>query len=342
MVPNKYSSRMRLYYWLIIFFIVLISFIGVLSVMVVLQRQNIIEHLSFLTLVSLLTVSTVLCGLTSYFVGRRILTPMVKLSAASKEVARGNFQITVSDSSKMEEVQTTFRNFNAMVRQLDSISTLSNDFVANVSHEFKTPLTAIEGYAMLLQDPTVTEREREEYLEHILSNTHRLTELVGNLLLLSKVESKQLADAYSTFRLDEQIRQSVVLLQPRWAEKNLHFDAELDEVSIHACKGLLPHVWSNLIGNAIKFSPEGATVELRLLDQKECVVFSVRDFGCGMSPEVQARIFEKFYQGDTSHKEKGHGLGLPLVKRIVELSDGVLEVESRENEGATFRIILPK
>ena len=229
-----------------------------------------------------------------------------------------------------------------MIKQLDSISTLSSDFVSNVSHEFKTPLTAVEGYAMLLQDPTLTEEERQEYIEQILSNVHRLTELVGNILLLSKIENKGLADAYTLFRLDEQIRRSVVLLQSQWLGKKLTFDAELDEISIQASEGLLSHVWDNLIGNAIKFSPEGGLIELRLLEQKECVVFTVRDQGCGMNAEVRDRIFEKFYQGDPSHKAMGHGLGLPMVKRIVELSEGVVEVESQEGHGALFRVILPK
>ena len=339
---NRYSLRTRLYYWLIIFIVVLLFFGVVLAVASYLEERQILKDLSVLTLVSLATVSTVICGFVSYFVGRRILTPMVKLSAASKEVAKGNYSIRVSDSSKMEEVQTTFRNFNAMIKQLDSISTLSNDFVANVSHEFKTPLSAVEGYAMLLQDPTLGEEDRQEYLEQILVNVHRLTDLVGNILLLSQIENKGLADAYTHFRLDEQIRQGVVLLQNQWMQKDLTFDAELDEITIRASEGLLSHVWGNLIGNAIKFSPQGGTVELRLLEQTECVVFTVRDHGCGMSPQVQERIFEKFYQGDASHKAMGHGLGLPMVKRIIELSDGVIEVESQENQGALFRVILPK
>lgn len=342
MKANSYSLRMKVYYLLIVFIIVLLSFLGVLSLMHYLQTKGIIANLSLLTLVCLLTVSTILCGFMSYAVGRRILTPMVKLSAASKEVARGNYSVQVTDSSKMEEVQTTFRNFNAMVRQLNSISTLSNDFVANVSHEFKTPLTAVEGYAMLLQDPSLSQEEREEYLEQILTNTRRLTNLVGDILLLTKIENKSLADAYSSFRLDEQIRQAVVLLQSQWMKKELSFDAELDEVSICASQDLLTLVWSNLIGNAIKFSPFGGEIELRLLDQTECVVFTIRDHGCGMSQEVQERIFEKFYQGDLSHRDMGHGLGLPMVKGIIELSEGVIEVESQEGQGTLFRVILPK
>lgn len=339
---GKYSKRMRLYYWIIVFIVILFAFVGVLSIMLLLEHWGFIEKLGLMTLISLISVATLICGLMSYHVGRRIVTPMVKLSAASKEVAKGNYTIRVSDSSRLEEVQTTFRHFNAMVGQLNSISTLSNDFVANVSHEFKTPLSTIEGYAMLLQDPTLSEEERRDYTDKILSQTQRLTALVGDILLLSKIESKELADQYSTFRLDEQIRQAVVLAEAQWEEKQLVIDAELDELSIHASKGLLTHVWSNLLENAIKFSPVGGKLELRLLQQKECVVFTLRDWGCGMSEEVQSRIFEKFYQGDPSHKAMGHGLGLPMVKRIVELSQGVIEVESQPEQGSLFRVILPK
>ncbi len=341
-MDDKLSPRMRTYYYLIIFIIILFSFGAVAGVLFLLDALGVVYKLSIAMLVSLFVVATVSGALMSYFVGRRILAPMVKLSKASKEVARGNFNITVSDSSKLEEVQTTFRNFNAMVRELNSIATLSNDFVANVSHEFKTPLTAIEGYTMLLQEPALTEEERGEYLDKILYNTHRLTDLVGNILMLSKIESKSLADQYQDFRLDEQLRQAVVSLEPMWAEKDIVFNVDLDEVTLNGCEPLLMHVWTNLISNAVKFSACGQTIDIRLLDQKECVVCSVTDHGCGMTPEVQERIFEKFYQGDPSHRALGNGLGLPLVKRIVELSDGLVEVISHPNEGSTFRVILPK
>ena len=339
---GKYSKRMRLYYWTIVFIIIFFAFVGVLSIMLLLQHLGVIEKLGFMTLLSLISVATIVCGLVSYYVGQRIVTPMVKLSAASKEVAKGNYTVRVCDSSQLEEVQTTFRHFNAMVGQLNSISTLSNDFVANVSHEFKTPLSTIEGYAMLLQDPSLSEEERRDCIEKILNQTQRLTTLVANILLLSKIESKELADQYTTFRLDEQIRQAVVLAESQWEEKQLVIDAELEEVLIHASEGLLTHVWSNLLENAIKFSPVGGKLELRLFEQKECVVFTLRDWGCGMSEDVQDRIFEKFYQGDPSHKATGNGLGLPMVKRIVDLSQGVIEVESQVEQGSLFRVILPK
>lgn len=339
---GKMSPRMRIYYTICVALIVILSGAMVTGVLFLLDALNIDYRLSYSTLISIFVVATVAGALMSIFVGRRILAPMVKLSNASKEVARGNFSVIVSDSSRLEEVQTTFRNFNAMVRELNSISTLSNDFVANVSHEFKTPLTAIEGYTMLLQDPALKEEERGEYLDKILQSVHRLTTLTGNILMLSKIESKSIAEQYRYFRLDEQLRQAVVLLEPEWSQKKLSFDVSLDEVTLHGCESLLMHVWTNLIGNAIKFSEEGQCIGIHLLEQKECVVVSIIDHGCGMSREVQERIFEKFYQGDTSRKALGNGLGLALVKRIVELTDGVIEVISQPGKGATFRVILPK
>ena len=325
---KRFSLRLRTYYLLIIAIVVIISFGAVVGALTALQQLGVIGHINVSTLVALLLVAAAASGSASFLVGRRVLAPMVKLSKASREVARGNYSITVEDPSKLEEVQTTLRNFNALVREMNRINNVTNDFVSSVSHEFKTPLTAIEGYAMLLQDTGLTQAERDEYLDKILYNTHRLSTLVGNILMLSKLENQSLSDQRSTFRLDEQLRQAVVMLEPQWEEKSLGFRAELDAVSVTACEPLLLQVWTNLIGNAIKFSEPGQELFLRLLDQTECVVVSVTDHGCGMTPEVQARIFEKFYQGDSSRKAMGNGLGLPLVKRIVELSDGVIEVDS--------------
>lgn len=334
---KRFSLRLRTYYLLIIAIVVIISFGAVVGALTALQQLGVIGHINVSTLVALLLVAAAASGSASFLVGRRVLAPMVKLSKASREVARSNYSITVEDPSKLEEVQTTLRNFNALVREMNRINNVTNDFVSSVSHEFKTPLTAIEGYAMLLQDTGLTQAERDEYLDKILYNTHRLSTLVGNILMLSKLENQSLSDQRSTFRLDEQLRQAVVMLEPQWEEKSLSFRAELDAVSVTACEPLLLQVWTNLIGNAIKFSEPGQELFLRLLDQTECAVVSVMDHGCGMTPEVQARIFEKFYQGDSSRKAMGNGLGLPLVKRIVELSDGVIEVDSAPGQGSTFR-----
>ena len=341
-MPEKLSPRMRTYYILIVAVIVLFSFGAIAGLLYLLEGLGVIPSLGIYTLISLLLVSGITVALMSYFIGRRVLTPLVKLSSASKEVARGNFDVTVSDSSKMEEVQSTFRNFNAMVRELKSISTLSSDFIANVSHEFKTPLSVIEGYAMLLQDDRLTAQEREDYLNKILVNTRRLNTLVGNILMLSKMETKPLPEQYTRFRLDEQLRQVVAQLEPQWSAKGISFRVRLDEVELLGWEQVLPYVWSNLISNANKFSPSGSVIALTLLEQRECAVVTVSDRGCGMEPDVQERIFEKFYQGDTSHKAEGNGLGLALVRQIVELSQGVVEVESQPGKGSTFRVILPK
>ena len=341
-MPEKLSPRMRTYYILIVAVIVLFSFGAIAGLLYLLEGLGVIPSLGIYTLISLLLVSGITVALMSYFIGRRVLTPLVKLSSASKEVARGNFDVTVSDSSKMEEVQSAFRNFNAMVRELKSISTLSSDFIANVSHEFKTPLSVIEGYAMLLQDDRLTAQEREDYLNKILVNTRRLNTLLGNILMLSKMETKPLPEQYTRFRLDEQLRQVVAQLEPQWSAKGISFRVRLDEVELLGWEQVLPYVWSNLISNAIKFSPSGSVIALTLLEQRECAVVTVSDRGCGMEPDVQERIFEKFYQGDTSHKAEGNGLGLALVRQIVELSQGVVEVESQPGKGSTFRVILPK
>ena len=282
---------MRTYYLIIVFVIAIISFGAVAGVLYLLQRLGVIHALSISTLIALLIVSAVAGCLASYLIGRRILTPMVKLSKAS--------------------------------------------------HEFKTPLTAIEGYAMLLQDPALPAAEREEYLNKILFNTHRLSTLVGSILLLSKIESKSLSEQSTTFRLDEQIRQAVVSLETQWTQKNIGFDAVLDPVSVTGCENLLGQVWTNLLSNAIKFSEPGQEISVRLLEQTECVVVSITDHGCGMTPEVQKRVFEKFYQGDSAHATEGNGLGLSLARRIVDLCGGTIEVHSRVGEGTAFIVKLP-
>ena len=275
---KRFSLRLRTYYLLIIAIVVIISFGAVVGALTALQQLGVIGHINVSTLVALLLVAAAASGSASFLVGRRVLAPMVKLSKASREVARGNYSITVEDPSKLEEVQTTLRNFNALVREMNRINNVTNDFVSSVSHEFKTPLTAIEGYAMLLQDTGLTQAERDEYLDKILYNTHRLSTLVGNILMLSKLENQSLSDQRSTFRLDEQLRQAVVMLEPQWEEKSLSFRAELDAVSVTACEPLLLQVWTNLIGNAIKFSEPGQELSLRLLPQ-----------GYGQRPRPAAR-----------------------------------------------------
>ena len=232
-----------------------------------------------------------------------------------------------------------YHNFNLMARQLGATETLQSDFISNVSHEFKTPINAIEGYAMLLQGAPAG--EADQCVEKILLNTRRLSDLVGSILLLSKVQNHALPLKRNEYRLDEQIRQSILLLEPDWGKKESEFDVSLDEISICANEALMLHVWNNLIGNAIKFGPERGLIRMRLRRSAGKIVFTIEDSGPGIPVDEQTLIFGKFYQGDTSHKSEGNGLGLALVKRILLIENGEIAVENLPVCGCRFTVTLP-
>ena len=218
---------------------------------------------------------------------------------------------------------------------------LQMDFVSNVSHEFKTPINAIEGYTMLLQGEELSP-DQEEYVEKILFNTQRLSGLVGNILLLSKLENQNIPMKKTEYRLDEQIRQAFLSLETKWTEKEIGFQVELEEVKYTGNEGLLMHIWMNLLDNAIKFSPAKGTITMFLKQEKNSVKFIVEDEGPGIEEDVKTRIFDKFYQVDGSHKAEGNGLGLALVKRIVDSAGGTIKAENREYGGCRFVVELPK
>lgn len=270
------------------------------------------------------------------------LKPIEKLSESMKKVSGGDFSIRLKENSNIKEIGELNRSFNAMTDELGATEVLQSDFVSNVSHEIKTPLNAIEGYATLLQDADCTEEEKRRYTEKILFNTRRLSDLVGNVLMLSKLESGAVEFTESTFRLDEQIRESIMLLESKWVEREVEFDVELDEIVFSGDKNLLYHVWNNLIGNAVKFSPQGGLVTLRLEDSADRVRFSVSDNGPGIGEAAKKHIFDKFYQEDSSHKQEGNGLGLSLVRRIVDMSGGTIDVENLPEGGCKFTAVLKK
>lgn len=269
-----------------------------------------------------------------------LLRPVVRLSRAMKKVAQGDFTVQLKSDSKITEIRDSYQSFNLMVQALNATETLQSDFVSNVSHEFKTPITAIEGYAMLLQGvPSL--HEQNDYVERILLNTRRLSTLVGNILLISKVDNHVIQSTPAPFRLDEQIRQSVLLYEPQWTEKDLEFDVDLEEITYTGQEGLLQHVWSNLIGNAVKFDPPGGLVRIRLHREDSQVIFTVEDSGPGIPESEQAFIFNKFYQTDNSHKQEGNGLGLALVRRILDSCSGSIAVCNRKEGGCRFTVTLP-
>lgn len=287
-------------------------------------------------LISILSGAAIAVGLSKIFV-----SPMMKLGDAMRKVAGGDFTVHLDCTSKIRDVREVYGSFNTMVKELGNTETLQTDFVSNVSHEFKTPINAIEGYASLLQDSQLTDEQKNAYIDKIIFNTRRLSDLVGNILLLSKVNNQTISLKASTFRLDEQVRQSILALESKWEKKEIEFDIDLDEIEYTGYENLLSHVWLNLIDNAVKFSPQNGQIRIRLKQLAGSVTFSIWDNGLPIPEADIGRIFNKFYQGDNSHASEGNGLGLALVRKIVAAAHGTINVTSSEDAGTEFVVALP-
>ena len=266
--------------------------------------------------------------------------PIKKLRGAMDKVAEGDFSVRLEEKSSSKEILEIYTGFNLMAHELSSTEILQTDFVSNVSHEFKTPINAIEGYSTLLQDGENLSEDQKEYVDKILLNTQRLSSLVGSILLLSKLENQQIPTNQIEYRLDEQIRQSVVALESAWSQKDIELDVDLDRVSYLGNEQMMRHVWDNLISNAVKFSPQGGKVKLCLSQKARKLTFTVEDQGPGLSEEAQKHIFDKFNQGDSSHKQEGNGLGLALVKRILTIEKGQITAENIPDGGCRFTVTL--
>ncbi len=294
-----------------------------------------IELFLFVTVVSML----VAFGF-SLLISRWVFKPIKYLRGAMEKVADGDFDVRLTVSSTSQEIREVYSGFNLMVHELGTTEMLQRDFTSNVSHEFKTPIAAIEGYSTLLQGGENLDADQREYVEKILYNTGRLTDLVGNILLLSKIENQAIETNRQIYRLDEQIRESLLGMESAWLEKNIDFDIELDSVRYLGNEGLMRHVWDNLISNAIKFSPQNGLIKMRLSTLDSRPVFTIEDQGPGIPDDAKKRIFDKFYQHDNSRKQEGHGLGLPLVKRILSLGGGSIDVSDAKTGGSIFTVKL--
>lgn len=272
---------------------------------------------------------------------KRVVRPVLEVTRATQEVAKGNFDIQLEQKSDDEIGQLT-QNFNIMTKELKNIEVLRKDFVTNVSHEFKTPLASIGGFAKLLQKGNLTEQEKHEYIDIIAEETTRLANLSANILKLSKLENQDILAKKDRFSLDEQIRKTILLLEPAWSKKEIEFDLDLDSTDLVGDEEIMEQVWLNLLDNAIKFSPPHSTISLSLKNAPSGAIVKVTDQGPGMTEETQRRMFEKFYQGDKAHFHEGNGLGLPLVKRILDLSGGTIHAETVPGQGTVFTVELPQ
>ncbi|MBE5963515.1 MAG: HAMP domain-containing histidine kinase [Lachnospira sp.] len=291
------------------------------------------EMIIYILLISIIVVSVV---------NDKFFGPIKELNVAMEKVAQGDFSIRLEEKSWIDEVKEIYSNFNSMVKELGATEIIQTDFVSNVSHEIKTPINAIEGYVMLLQDSQCSEAEKEQYIERILFNTKRLSELVSNVLLLSKLDNQTLETNATEFRLDEQIRQAIMGFETQWTQKNIDFDIDMAEIKYRGNEKLLIHVWTNLIGNAIKFSPDNGKIIIRLDSNDKNIAFTIQDEGPGIGKDAIKHIFDKFYQEDSSHKQEGSGLGLALVKRILNICEGNIEIESELGKGSKFIVEIAK
>ena len=271
--------------------------------------------------------------------------PLHRLAEGTRKVAEGDFSVyvpTVHTSSRLDYLDVMILDFNKMVEELGSVETLKTDFVSNVSHEMKTPIAVIKNYAELLQTDRGTEEERREYARNIEEAAARLSTLISNILKLNKLENQSIDPDIEDYDLSGQLEMCILQYEELWDKKELELEVDIAErVNVRADRSLMELVWNNLLSNAVKFTEPGGTVTIRQRTAEGQVEVSVTDTGCGMSQESIRHIFDKFYQGDTSHAREGNGLGLALVKRIIDLMNGEITVVSRPGQGSTFTVRLP-
>ncbi len=344
MLNKKRHSKLWLYFAGVIFATISVIFLFISLFWLALFKLDYIaidprdRHIPlFVFAVGSLLVGTVI----AVFVGKLIIRPVQSIGNAFDELSRGNFDVKVSEEQRIAEIREMAQRFNTMVYDLSHIETLRRDFVANVSHEFKTPISSIEGYATLLQNHKLSQEKQDRYIEKILENSRKLSSMSGNILLLSKLENQETVLNLSEYRLDEQIRQCVLMLENKWTLKQIEFDIDMPKITYYGSQALLDQVWLNIIDNAIKHSPDRSCIGIKLTQRAGLLCVSVTDNGDGMTKEVQKHIFEKFYQADRSRTSEGNGLGLALVKRIVDLCKGTITVSSAPDCGSTFTVELP-
>lgn len=272
---------------------------------------------------------------------RSMMQPILQLDRAVEKVTAGDYSVKIDTYNKPDDIVELLNNFNTMVEQLRYNEYLHKDFSSNISHEFKTPLAIIKGYADLIEEGDLTDEELKNYAGYISRESKRLSTLTANLLSLSSLDYDKIHGRKSCFCLDEQIRQAVLNMEAKWLEKDIEIDLDLNEVYFTGEEELLNQIWFNLLDNAIKFTEPGGRISITALKKDSSIVCQIADTGVGMSLETLKHIYEQFYRGDTAKRYEGTGLGLSLVQRIIQLHDGRIFAESKVGEGTKFTISLP-
>lgn len=334
--------------WKFIVFFLMIAFIVTCNLLLFLNfidlDEAVIRKAAPITFINVLLLTLLFCMIDAIRRKQMITKPVKRIQQGINRVIKGDFTTRIEyiqgkDSNNGFDMIIT--GLNKMIEELSGVETLRTDFIANVSHELKTPLAVMQNYGILLQSHELSEEQRIEYGKAIQEQTKRLSDLVMNILKLNKLENQQIYPNVEKYYLGEQLCECMLEFESVWEDKNIEIDTDIDEeVQIKADKELLSLVWLNLLSNALKFTNANGKVFLSLQKDEHFVYVQVKDTGCGMSVETGKNIFKKFYQGDTSHATKGNGLGLALVKRVIDICGGEISVSSQLGEGSIFTVKL--
>lgn len=336
---NGYYIDLKFTFVMAIVYLIIVALDALLIWLFTLQGEA-TSFQTFLVSVTVIASSFGIGIIASYIVSRYTFGEFKKLSEGLDKIANGDFSIRLN-LDRFEETKNISNHFNEMAESLASVEILKNDFISDFSHEFKTPLASIKGYVSLLNDPSLSEKQRSGYLEIINEEITRLLEMSNNTLIISKLNSQNNLGTLEEVRFDEILRKVLLLSEKAVNSKKLTLEITLKETRATYNKDLLKQIYVNLLSNAIKFSSEGGELEISVTPEENGALIVFRDYGIGMDENMKARIFDKYYQGDPSHSSQGSGLGLSIVKRIVDLSGGTIDVQSALGEGSTFTIHIP-
>lgn len=336
--------------WSFMLFFCMIAFIVTTNFMLFLNSvhldEDMINNSAKATLINVILLTLLFCAFDAFRRWQMVSKPVKRIREGINRVVKGDFTTRIDyfhGENSRNEFDMIIAGLNKMIEELSGVETLRTDFISNVSHELKTPLAVMQNYGTLLQNPDLTETQRIEYGKAIQEQTKRLSTLVMNILKLNKLENQQIYPNVEQYDLGEQLCECMLEFESVWEEKNIELEVKLDEeVQIEADKELLSLVWNNLLSNALKFTEENGKVYVTLWKDEAYAYVEVKDTGCGMTPETGKNIFKKFYQGDTSHATKGNGLGLALVKRIIDICGAEISVTSQLGEGSAFTVKLNK
>ena len=304
------------------------------------------EQIEFAARTTFINILFITALFTIFDIIRRKITvdrPIKQIKNALNKITTGDFEVRLNTAGINPNFAEIMTSINTMTKELSGVETLKTDFISNVSHEMKTPLAVIGNYGTLLQNPDLSEEERLEYAKNITHSSKHLAELITNILKLNRLENQQIFPRTDSYNLSEQLCESLLQFESVWEEKEMEISTDIaEDITISADSELLSIVWNNLLSNAFKFTDIGGKISVSLSADSEYATVTVSDTGCGMTAETGAHIFEKFYQGDTSHATKGNGLGLALVKRIIDITGGEVSVTSAVGVGSTFKVKIPK